>query len=399
MLRYRCQKNVITCAVFILAFLVIKLIWQIPVEEEGSLKTAKQAFENDNVLENIPSGRSISDGTQTHQRLSGDSSSNRKMKRKIIFWYKPPAFKHILDTEKTMDFSKCGFPNMCSHTSNSSLLSESDAVIFHGSLLPPVLPERRKNQVWIFYTLESPPSVHAIPFGWRKQFDWMMTYRRDSQVFLPYGKFFENHQDSYDFTNIMKQKDKGHPVAWLVSNCYAQNGRSEYVKEMQKYLLVDIFGKCGKPIVASYDDTSFEAYKTLSVKHKFYLSFENNHCKDYITEKLFNTYRVPLVPIVRGGASYSEMLPNGTYINTADFKSPKDLANHLKFLNENDDAYLKILQEKMKYSVYNMLETYQQSLCEICERIQNPLADTRTNRTDVSSWIRDNTCFSARGNT
>jgi hypothetical protein len=43
----------------------------------------------------------------------------------------------------------------------------------------------------------------------------------------------------------MKTKD----VVWIVSNCNTPSKREKYVKEMQKIINVDIFGRCGKPCV------------------------------------------------------------------------------------------------------------------------------------------------------
>jgi hypothetical protein len=34
-------------------------------------------------------------------------------------------------------------------------------------------------------------------------------------------------------------------VAWFVSNCHESNTRKKYTQELQKYIPVDIYGKCG----------------------------------------------------------------------------------------------------------------------------------------------------------
>ena len=36
------------------------------------------------------------------------------------------------------------------------------------------------------------------------------------------------------------------PIAWIVSNCRARNGRHLYVEQLLKYIKVDIYGKCMK---------------------------------------------------------------------------------------------------------------------------------------------------------
>ena len=56
---------------------------------------------------------------------------------------------------------------------------------------------------------------------------------------------------------------------------------------------------------------------------RFYISFENAICKDYITEKTFNALKLNTIPIVLGGANYTKLLPPGSYINAAEYISPQ----------------------------------------------------------------------------
>ena len=70
-------------------------------------------------------------------------------------------------------------------------------------------------------------------------------------------------------------------------------------------------------------------------KFYFYLAFENSICNDYVTEKFFRGLQVtignldnigpkqncqaPVVPIVLGGANYSALAPNHSFIHVDDF--------------------------------------------------------------------------------
>ena len=76
------------------------------------------------------------------------------------------------------------------------------------------------------------------------------------------------------------------PVAWLVSNCQTASHRELYVKELQKYVPVDVFGKCGEPLKCTKGRD--ECFVEIAESYKFYLSFENSICEDYVTEKFFN---------------------------------------------------------------------------------------------------------------
>ena len=54
------------------------------------------------------------------------------------------------------------------------------------------------------------------------------------------------------------------------------------IQELRKWIPVDQYGKCS---ANECDDT---CYGNLGAQYKFYLSFENSLCKDYITEKFWN---------------------------------------------------------------------------------------------------------------
>ncbi|ELU17009.1 hypothetical protein CAPTEDRAFT_79000, partial [Capitella teleta] len=74
-------------------------------------------------------------------------------------------------------------------------------------------------------------------------------------------------------------------------------------------------------------------------KYKFYLSFENALCREYMTEKLHGIIGVNVIPIVMGSVDYANMLPKGTYIDVRDYKSPKQLAAYLHEIDTDDEAY------------------------------------------------------------
>lgn len=76
--------------------------------------------------------------------------------------------------------------------------------------------------------------------------------------------------------------------------------------------------------------------------YKFYLSFENSNCTDYITEKLFeNALGRNILPIFMGTTrtEYEKYAPERSFIHVADFQSPKELANYLNELDKNDTLY------------------------------------------------------------
>lgn len=57
--------------------------------------------------------------------------------------------------------------------------------------------------------------------------------------------------------------------------------------ELKKHISVDIYGRCGELRCAKTNPMCKTMVKT---DYKFYLAFENNKCKDYMTEKIMTAY-------------------------------------------------------------------------------------------------------------
>ena len=95
-------------------------------------------------------------------------------------------------------------------------------------------------------------------------------------------------------------------------------------------------GKCGKPF-CSFDQLN-DCYERIEIDYKFYLSFENSLCRDYITEKFFNLLDRNIVPIVYGAGNYEAIAPPHSYIDALKY-TPLQLAEYLDILDKNDTLY------------------------------------------------------------
>ncbi|BFZ14331.1 hypothetical protein BsWGS_17370 [Bradybaena similaris] len=154
---------------------------------------------------------------------------------------------------------------------------------------------------------------------------------------------------------------------------------------MQKYIDVDIFGSCGTPCTKT--NSSCDNWPT---KYKFYLSFENSLCTDYVTEKFFKLFDQNLfvVPVVRGRADYDKHFHNFTYINAAHFKKPKDLALHLKDLAADLETYSKYLEYKDLYQ----LAPYQNVACRICTYVHTQKLPSVEHKHNLQSLLGYKQC-------
>lgn len=199
-----------------------------------------------------------------------------------------------LNAQKRLESENCPVTD-CKFLNNADgtkAATKADAVILfedHTRDINVLKALRPKNQIWIWQMLESPPNVDPFDTYLKQQnlINWTATYRRDSVLVTPYSKFvfYSN------YTGLPKKPKKNYAagktrkVAWFVSNCNPPNGRSNYVRELIKYIEVDVYGACSDKVCPKINEAGCD--DLLNKDYKFYLSFENSNCKDYITEKFF----------------------------------------------------------------------------------------------------------------
>ena len=229
-------------------------------------------------------------------------------------------------------------------------------------------PDRNADQAWIFFGVETPAYLSKIYSHyrptWKNSFNWSMTYRLDSDIVTPYG-YLKPRKNILprNYSKIFRMKTKF--AAWLVSNCGALSGRDEFVKKMKAQgIQIDIYGRCGKQLQS-------DPYKMISTEYKFYLGFENSLCSDYITEKFFRYFNLDVVLVLRGGADYKKLLPDGIYINTANFDSVSELVRYLKHVGSNETLYTAYLRRKDMYETVPVIETRCLSFCALCRKLNN----------------------------
>lgn len=129
----------------------------------------------------------------------------------------------------------------------------------------------------------------------------------------------------------------------------------------------------------------------LELKYKFYLSFENSDCKDYVTEKFFNILNYNMVPIVYGAANYSAIAPPHSYINAMDY-TPKALAEYLKLLDANDALYNEYFWWKKHYTVENgVYQMARHAFCDLCQKLHQD-QQVKIYEDFVPEWRRSIVC-------
>ena len=95
-----------------------------------------------------------------------------------------------------------------------------------------------------------------------------------------------------------------------------------------------------------------------------------------------------VIPIVLGGANYTKLAIPGSYINVLDFKSVKDLADYLHYLDKNSTAYNEYFKWRQIYRTVSL-----SFFCTFCETISLNTSFKPTGNTDLTDfWFTKGKC-------
>ena len=311
-----------------------------------------------------------------------------KTNKLILLWTKTWGDTYWTEVDK---FGLPSCARRCSITLDQSKVSEADAILFHwGNLwwwtkLPAY---RRQDQIWAFYNSE-PPHKQANIAAWNNIFNWSISYRRDSTVFIPFGTYeplteSEKLKASGELSSRDYASEKKYNISLTYSNCYNDARRYRLAEEINKIVSVDMYGKCNKHVCLFNTPECDNKLKL----YKFHLALENSYCKDYFTEKFWETFDKEVVPIVAWKQSPGELVPSHSYINIFDFPDVNSFTDYLKKVLANDTLYNSYFEWKRKYKIGSH---YNNQWCPICDQLHNQSIPAQVIR-DPYQWLHDDYC-------
>ena len=310
--------------------------------------------------------------------------------------------------------------NTCLATTDRTYLNQSDAIIFDAAHFNasdlPNPKTRSPHQYYIFFSSDPLAGVRKndtiFKNDYTNYFNWTMTYRRDSDIYIgqlsgairrktpsPYqvppsltpGKKPKEPVQLFDPVKKDSRVDKKSKLL-LASFCANSTfgGREKYVAQLQKYIKDDIYSTECREMTRCEPKIGPQAQcNTYLKEYKFYLVGESSLCPDYITDEFYRALATDIIPVVYGGANYSEYAPPGSYINVADFATPKDLANFLNMLDKNAGLYLKYFDWKVDYEI---ITESLNGWCDLCAKLNEPIKTSlpvKSYGSNLTKWWHD----------
>ena len=161
---------------------------------------------------------------------------------------------------------------------------------------------------------------------------------------------------------------------------------------------MDIFGECGarkcgknKNMGHLYNLNKDPCFDMVNRNYRFYITFENAICKDYVTEKVFNSLQLNTIPILLGGANYTKILPPSSFINAGDHESPKELAKFLYNLLRDETQFNSYFHWRPYYNIQSFMSIPDN--CALCDQLVSGQLSQHKVYENMFSWlVRDAEC-------
>uniref|UniRef100_A0A914ICB3 Fucosyltransferase n=1 Tax=Globodera rostochiensis TaxID=31243 RepID=A0A914ICB3_GLORO len=294
------------------------------------------------------------------------------------------------------DKVKCS--HSCDYTDDRRIETNASAIIFFLHEKCPIdgWPQhRRADQTYVMFTAESP--VNTLPYYNRSimtdtWFNATVTYRTDSTVAMPYDRLVRITPDTpeedvwTDLEVLNKVRNKSALAFQVVSNCNASSGRELLVKKLSEFMPIDVSGGCTQRACDQ------NCYWQKMESHFFYLAFENSVCPQYVTEKFWRSLRALTVPVVLQRAVLAGVeVPQNAFIAADDFGSVKELADHLKALQNDTKRYLQHFEWTKRYrkSHFAILNS---PLCTLCQFAHRQFEQDLTNTVNLDKHWTTKDC-------
>lgn len=272
----------------------------------------------------------------------------------------------------------------CELTDDAGAYRRADAVLIHHREVSAGLPPepRPGAQKWIWMNFESP--AHS-PGLWRLEglFNLTMSYRADSDIFLPYGYLVPRARTDTSALPLSSATPRRLFVAWVVSNWSETHARVAFYRQLRRFIPVHVYGRAGRPLPSGVDQVV-----RLLGRYQFYLALENSRHTDYVTEKLWNAVRAGAVPVVLGPSrrNYERFLPSEAFIHVDDFPSARDLARYLLRMRSEPVRMRRHLDWRRSYSLHQPA-FWSEHYCTACRAVRG--ARGRTDVVpDLTGWFQ-----------
>jgi len=175
----------------------------------------------------------------------------------------------------------------------------------------------------------------------------------------------------------------------MVSHCSTYSLRANYVNELRKYTEEDVYGISGN-LTCARNATHWlpdsQCYDLLGSQYKFYLSFENSLCTDYVTEKFFEIlYSLRRIQLQCSGSA--------TFVHSRTSLHAKGTGSVFTSVGCWWSLYNEFFWWKDHYEIEAGVEQMaRHAFCDLCAKLHEPTEHKSYSSDLVDEWWNKTQC-------
>nr|XP_050044858.2 4-galactosyl-N-acetylglucosaminide 3-alpha-L-fucosyltransferase 9-like [Dermacentor andersoni] len=311
-------------------------------------------------------------------------------------------------------------PKQCAVTYDRRLLMESDAIVFHADRVNVSdLPrERATDQLWVFWARTHPVmptfvrdvgllgaisrflrgklSPSALPIQLARVFNWTMSHREDSVVYIPHRTFGPGVLSAGDSpTSTINSGDRSamdtrQDAAWIVSDCELERYKEEHDKmrsshngrhyrgPLARLIGLHILPNCGAALCESPADCVAQVAKNF----KFIVVTASPACFQSMYHLVYEAFKHDVIPIVLAERHTVLNFPPKSVVNAATLAAPGKLQSRLIHLLEDPAEYESYFTWKRNFTVSALGD----ELCPLCAALQGKTRPVAPTGLDIREW-------------
>jgi glycosyl transferase family 10 (putative fucosyltransferase) len=230
------------------------------------------------------------------------------------------------------------------------LFHEARAVIFHLPSLGNIdRLEKQEGQLWVARWKECeahPKFSRSADPEFMSRFDLTVSHRLDADVFNGYinPRYYDDPVSQLQ----AEPRPKTGFAAAFISGTMDDSGRTRYLSELMRHMPVSSYGRVHRNQRVRPDLGRPTLLETIG-RFKFTLAFENAIGEDYVTEKFYDPLYAGSVPVYLGAPNVDRFAPGKhCFIDASNFPGPRQLAERLLQLDDDDEQYAKYFDWKRR---------------------------------------------------
>ena len=173
-------------------------------------------------------------------------------------------------------------------------------------------------------------------------------------LFIPYiySNNFVNTLETKKEINIVPNND----VCVIITNPRGKE-RIHFLNELEKHFKVCYAGgyknNIGGSLKPAYNTKEYHSFVN---QFKFIISMENSREDTYITEKLINGILSNIIPVYWGSDKVHDYINEERFLNLKDINNTYEIINKIKYLQQNPNDWLKMVNKNVFPNIDNTLE-------------------------------------------